>query len=609
MNIHTESNPTSNWALIRRLLALSWRYRGGCLKVLALQAAILSFGLFGIGFTGIGVDEIQYFVHAAPHPPRLPFHLAFPAAWPPMKILAAIACAVLGLAILRAVLDFAYRVELNDLVQTRIVVQLRSDVYDKLSRLSFRFFDANASSSLINRCTGDVQLVRLFIENVVIQTLILIISLAAFLFYMLSLHPALTFACLATTPLLLLRSLAFSSRVAPAYIRNKSLVDGMIQRLAESIRGIQVIKAFSQEPAEMERFRAANRGVVEQKLHIFREISAFTATTVFLSNANLVILLGYGGCLVIQGQFPLGTGMIAFAGILQQFSGQVGNISNIANSMQESLTGARRVFEVLDAPLEIQTRPDPVRLARAKGEIRFEHAWFDHGREPVLRDIDFTVRPGQCVAIVGATGSGKSALMSLIPRFYDPTAGRVLMDGVDLRELDLNDLRKNVGLVFQESFLFSTTIAANIAFGHPEATREQVRRAAGIAAAAEFIERLPDGYDTVLGHSGIGLSGGQRQRLALARAILLDPALLLLDDPTASIDPGTEHEIIAAMDSAMAARTTFIVAHRLRMLRRAETIIVLDGGRVSQIGSHEDLMRNPGYYERAARLQEDEEKR
>jgi ATP-binding cassette subfamily B protein len=182
------------------------------------------------------------------------------------------------------------------------------------------------------------------------------------------------------------------------------------------------------------------------------------------------------------------------------------------------------------------------------------------------------------------------------------------MDGIDLRDLDLNDLRKNVGLVFQESFLFSTTIAANIAFGHPDATREQIERAAGIAAAAEFIERLPEGYDTILGHSGIGLSGGQRQRLALARAILPDPALLLLDDPTASIDPGTEHEIIAAMDSAMAARTTFIVAHRLRMLRRAETIIVLDGGRVSQIGAHEDLMRDPGYYAQAARLQENEEK-
>jgi len=595
--------------LIQRLLALSWRYRAGCLKVLLLQAVILSFGLFGIGFTGVGVDEIRYFVHATPRPPHLPFHLSFPGEWPPLGVVAVVAGAVLTLAILRAFLDYSYRVELNDLVQTRIVVQLRSDVYEKLNRLSFRFFDANASSTLINRVTSDVQLVRMFIENVVIQTVILIISLAAFLCYMLNLHPALTLACLATTPLLFFRSIAFSAKVAPAYIRNKALVDTMIQRLAENIRGIHVIKAFSQEATVMERFRLANQNVVEQKLRIFREISTFTVSASFLSQVNLVILLGYGGYLVITGSFPLGTGMIAFAGILQQFSAQVGNIANIANSMQESLTGARRVFEVLDTPLEIQTRPDPIRLARARGHVRFEHVWFDHGREPVLRDIDFEVLPGQCVAIVGATGSGKSALMSLIPRFYDPTAGRLLMDGIDLRELELNDLRKNVGLVFQESFLFSTTIAANIAFGHPQATREQIERAARIAAAAEFIERLPKGYDTVLGHSGVGLSGGQRQRLALARAILLDPALLLLDDPTASIDPGTEHEIIAAMDSAMATRTTFIVANRLRMVRRAETIIVLDRGRVSQIGAHEDLMRNPGYYAQAAQLQENEENR
>jgi len=552
------------------------------------------------------VDEIRWFIHAAPAPPRLPFHFSFPRAWAPLGVIGAVAAAVLAFALLRALIDYLYRVELNDLVQARIVVQLRADIYAKLNRLSFRFFDANASSSLINRVTGDAQLVRMFIENVVIQAIILLISLAAFLCYMLSLHPALTFACLATTPFLFLRGITFSNRVAPAYIRNKALADFMIQRLAENIRGIHVIKAFSQEAAEREKFRRSNADVVEQKRHIFREISAFNSTTGFLSQINLVILLGYGGSLVIKGEFPLGTGLIAFAGILQQFSTQVGNIATIANSMQESLTGARRVFEVLDAPLEIQTRENPVRLARARGRVRFEQVWFDHGREPVLREIDFEARPGQCVAIVGPTGSGKSALMSLIPRFYDPTAGRVLMDGNNLRDLDLNDLRKNVGLVFQESFLFSTSVAANIAFGHPDATREQIERAARIAAAEEFIERLPKGYDTVLGQSGVGLSGGQRQRLALARALLLDPALLLLDDPTASIDPGVEHEIMAAMDSAMAARTTFLVAHRLRMLRRADVIVVLDKGRISQIGSHEDLMRNPGYYAHAARLQENE---
>jgi ATP-binding cassette subfamily B protein len=221
----------------------------------------------------------------------------------------------------------------------------------------------------------------------------------------------------------------------------------------------------------------------------------------------------------------------------------------------------------------------------------------------VLRDIDLEVRPGQCVAILGATGAGKSVLMSLVPRFYDVTGGRLLLDGHDVRRINLDDLRRNIGIVFQESFLFSNTVAANIAFGHPEASRAQIERAARIAAAHDFILELPQGYDTVLGESGNSLSGGQRQRLAIARAVLLEPAILLLDDPTAAIDSETEHEIFAALDRAIAGRTTFIVAHRLSTLRRADFIIVMDNGRIVQRGTHEELMRVPGPYRHIASLQ------
>jgi ATP-binding cassette subfamily B protein len=221
----------------------------------------------------------------------------------------------------------------------------------------------------------------------------------------------------------------------------------------------------------------------------------------------------------------------------------------------------------------------------------------------VVRDIDLEVKRGECVAILGATGAGKSVLMSLVPRFFDPTAGRVLIDGTDARKLDLDDLRRNIGLVFQESFLFSNTVAANIAFGHPEATRAQIEKAARIAAAHDFIVQLPKGYDTVLGESGNSLSGGQRQRLAIARAVLLEPAILLLDDPTAAIDSETEHEIFEALDRAIAGRTTFIVAHRLSTLRRADFIIVMENGRIVQRGTHEQLMREPGPYLHVASLQ------
>jgi len=317
-----------------------------------------------------------------------------------------------------------------------------------------------------------------------------------------------------------------------------------------------------------------------------------------------MVLLGYGGWLVMQGQLPLGTGLVVFAGLLEQFSGQVNNIATIVNSVQQSFVGARRVFEILDAPVEVRNAPEPIRRPRLTGAVRFENVSFTYdGADAVVRDVNLDVAPGQCVAILGATGAGKSALMSLVPRFFDPTAGRVLIDGFDARQLDLDDLRRNIGLVFQESFLFSNTVAANIAFGHPDASPAQIERAARIAAVHDFILQLPQGYDTVLGESGVGLSGGQRQRLAIARAILLEPAILLLDDPTAAIDSETEHEIFTALEQAIAGRTTFIVAHRLSTLRRADFIIVMDDGRIVQRGTHEQLMREPGPYLHVASLQ------
>ena len=348
----------------------------------------------------------------------------------------------------------------------------------------------------------------------------------------------------------------------------------------------------------------SNDAVLEQQKGIFWRVSLFSPAVGFLTRVNMMVLLGYGGWLVVQDRLPLGAGLVVFAGLLEQFSGQVNNVVNVVNSVQQSLIGARRVFEILDAPVEVQSRPGALRRVRLAGAVRFEDVSFAYeAYAPVLRQIDLTVAPGQCVAILGATGAGKSALMSLIPRFYDPTAGRVLIDGSDARDLDLDDLRRNIGLVFQESFLFSHTVAANIAFGHPQATPAQIEKAARIAAAHDYIRELPHGYDTVLGEGGLSLSGGQRQRLALARALLLEPAILLLDDPTAAIDSQTEHEIFEALDRAIAGRTTFIVAHRLSTLRRADFVIVMDDGRIVQRGTHEELMKVPGPYLHVATLQ------
>jgi len=330
----------------------------------------------------------------------------------------------------------------------------------------------------------------------------------------------------------------------------------------------------------------------------------FTPLTQFLSQCSLVILFAYGGWLYVQGRIPLGSGLVVFAGLLQQFNGQVANITTIANSVQQSFTAARRVFEVLDTPSEVRNKPHAIIPSRLSGHVKFDNVSFGyHVGTAVLEEISFEAAPGQVVGIFGMTGAGKSTLLSLIPRFYDPQQGAILADGHDLRELDLDAYRRQIGIMYQESFLFSNTVSANIAFGSPHATQEQIERAARLASAHDFVMSLPHGYDSVLGESGVDLSGGQRQRLALARALLLEPPILILDDPTASVDPKTELEIVSALRQAMQGRTTFVAANRLSLLRRADVVLVLEKGRLIQQGTHAQLVQLPGPYRETALLQ------
>ncbi len=583
---------------------MAWRYRGACLRAIAMQVALIALGLLLLSMMGLGVDIIRHAVQPDSPAPRFPFAWAPPADWTARVQVAVLAGAMVVAALLRALLAYGYGMVVARLLQAEIVVDLRRRVYDKLQRLSFRFFDANASAGIINRVTGDVQNVRLFVDGVIIQGMVLALSLLVFLAYMLHLHAGLTLVCLASTPVLVLSSLVFAAYMKQPYAQSRDLGDALVGTLSEHVQGVQVVKGFAREDAEVRKFAAANAAVRDQQRGIFWRISLFGPAMGFLTQINLVLALAYGGWLVIGGELALGTGLMVFTGLLQQWSGQVGNIVTITNSLQQSLISARRVFEVLDAPIEIASAPDAQRLGKVRGELAFEQVDFSYtAGAPVLRQVSFCARPGQVVAILGATGSGKTSLMSLIPRFYDPTAGRVLIDGVDARALALDDLRRNVGIVFQESFLFSNTVAANISFGHPEATHAQVEAAARIACAHDFVTALPHGYDTVLGEAGVGLSGGQRQRLAIARALLLEPSILLLDDPTAAIDPETERDILQAMDQAIAGRTTLIVAHRVSTLRRADLILVLEDGAIVQRGTHAELMATTGPYQRVARLQ------
>jgi ATP-binding cassette subfamily B protein len=590
--------------LVRRLLGLAWQFRGDCLRSLVLSVMLLLLGLLGLQLLGVVIDVIRHALDPTQRAPVYPFGWGPPAGWTPLTIVTVMALAIVAQAVLRAFLTYHYNMTTALLTQGKIVPDLRDRVYDKLQRLSFRFFDVHGSSSIFNRVTGDVQNTRLFVDGVVLQGVNMLLTLAAYFVFMWRIQPSLTLACLSVTGGLWWVTHYYSGRLRPAYLRNRELYDSLVLTFTESVRGMQTVKGFAAEPHQIRRFEEANARVSDQQKRIFRDLSNFTPLTQVLSQVSLVILFAYGGWLYVQGRIPLGSGLVVFAGLLQQFNGQVANITTIANSVQQSFTAARRVFEVLDTPSEVQNRPNAIVPGRLTGRLAFEGVTFGYLPEAsVLEEVSFEAAPGQVVGIFGMTGAGKSSLLSLIPRFYDPQHGRILADGRDLRDLDLDAYRRQIGIVYQESFLFSNTVAANIAFGNPHATQEQIERAARTASAHEFIVAMPHGYETVLGESGVDLSGGQRQRLALARALLLEPPILILDDPTASVDPKTEHEIVSALRQAMAGRTTFVVANRLSLLRRADVILVLEKGRLLHVGRHDELAHVPGTYRDTALLQ------
>ncbi len=597
---------TGNWPVIRRLLDLTWRYRLACIRMIVFHFVLLGLTVLSLGMTGRGIDYIRHAISVSEGrvpPPSWPFGLAPPAHWPPMAVLFLLGGIIVLLALIRSVVTYLNNLNSVRLTQQGLVVDLRAAVYDKLQRLSFRFFDDKASGTLITRVTSDVQNVRLFVDGVVVQTFIFSASALTYFWYMFRIHRGLTLLSLTVWPFIALGSSVFSRKVKKAYRKNRDLTDEMILGVSEQIQGMYVTKGFSREADAEARFAARNAAVRNQKFLIFQFVTIYGPSMELLTRLTVLGVLAYGGWLTFHGQLPLGEGLIVFLGLLQRLTDQVNVLTTITDSVQQSLTSARRLFEILDMEPEVRSPPQPVRR-RLGGKIRFEHVSFCYTPGAlVLEDIHFEVQPGECIGILGGTGAGKSTLLSLIPRFYDVTGGCVFLDDVDVRRLDLDALRRQVGFVFQESFLFSNTVAANIAFGRPEATRGDIERAARLACAHEFIQAMPQGYDTVLYEGGGNLSGGQRQRLALARAILLEPPILLLDDPTAAVDAETEHEILEAIESARAGRTTFLVTHRMHALGRMDRILVLHRGRQVQWGTHEELMAVRGPYRRAARIQ------
>lgn len=568
-----------------------------------MQITLVVLSLSTLGMTGLGIDYLSSQVLRNSVPPQWPLGLHPPAAWSPLQVVTSLSGLILIVAMLTAALKYLAAIASSALSQ-EVLVRIRTDVYSKLQHLSFNFYDAGDSSSIINRAAGDASNVRSFIDGVIIKVLTVLLTLTVYLVYMLKMHFWLTLVCLASTPLLWVGAIVFSKLVQPAYRQASELSDVMIRTLVENLQGIQVVKGFARESEQAARFQEANHNIRDLKETIFYRISTFQPGMGFLTQINMLMLIGYGGTLVIRGELALGTGLFVFANLLHEFSNQVSQITNIANSIQTSLASAQRVFEVLDEPIQIVSPANAQRLELVSESIELKDVSF--GYQPdrkVLHSISLRIQAGECIGISGPTGSGKSTLLSLLKRFYDVRSGSICLDGVDLRKLNLDDVRRATGIVFQDSFLFSNTIAANIAFGIPDATLEQIAAAAKIAAADEFICELPDQYESMVGEHGSNLSGGQRQRLALARAIVTNPSILLLDDATASVDPETEFEIREAIVAAMHDRTTIVVSNRLSTLSQTDRIVVLQDGTIGAVGTHEELLESCEWYRELAELQ------
>jgi ABC-type multidrug transport system fused ATPase/permease subunit len=474
---------------------------------------------------------------------------------------------------------------------------MRNALYSHLLRLSWRFYDRHQTGQLMSRATVDLQAVRFFLGYGLIffgQHILTIVAVTAIVFVY---DWQLALVALAITPLLAAIAFVYSRASHPILKDVQQRMGDMTTTAEENIVGVNVVKAFAQEPREREKFSRRSEAVFDQSIRATRLRAFYAPLMSFLPLLTQAAVLLVGGRKVVSGELQLGD-FIAFNVYVLMLVQPLRMLGYWVSEVQRAIASGERIFEVLDEPEEIVERPDALPLPAGDGRLRFEHVSFGYDPErPVLHNVDLELEAGNTVALIGHTGSGKSTLTALVPRFYDATEGRVLLDGVDVRDLRLRDLRGAIGLVSQDPFLFSTTVRENIAFGAPGASDEEVVRAARMAQADEFIADLPEGYETVIGERGITLSGGQRQRLAIARAILVDPRVLILDDATASVDASTEAKIRLGLREAMRGRTTLIIAHRLSTLALADELVVLEQGRVIARGTEEELRESSPVYQ------------
>ncbi|MEW6180916.1 MAG: ABC transporter ATP-binding protein [Chloroflexota bacterium] len=510
---------------------------------------------------------------------------------------------ILGLGLIKALLSFRQQF-LTEWVAHHVAYDLRNRLYDHIQRLSFTYHDHMPTGQLISRVIEDVRSLQNFAGHGLIELARIIILLIGIGFLLFNRHPVL--AAIAISPLipLVLLTTDFGKRVGRLFLAVDNTLGELSSILQENVLGVQVVRAFAQEKFETERFDQTNRKLFDRQITVVREWAKVMPSTIFLVTLGTILILWFGGQMVIRGEITVGE-LVAFNSYMLLLANPAQQLAWLVNAAGEAYAGLQRTFEILETESEIQSPSNPVICPTFRGEIQFENVSFHYNRDerPILTSINLKISPNQRVAIIGATGSGKTTLVNLIPRFYDVSEGAVKIDGIDVRHMDLKSLRRQIGIVLQTSLLFSTTIRENLAYGRPDASEEEIIAAAKAAQAHDFIMELPDGYDTVIGERGVTLSGGQRQRIAIGRALLMNPRILILDDSTSSVDTHTEHLIQKALSTLMEGRTTLIIAQRLSTVKKADLILVMDNGRIVESGTHSELLALNGQYRQIYDLQ------
>lgn len=502
--------------------------------------------------------------------------------------------ALLGMTLIKGVLNYVNGTQ-SEIASQNVAFDLRNEIQRKLTQLSFSFHDQSETGELLSRAVQDVERIRFLTGRATVRllegTLLLVFTAVA----LLVMDARLGLMVLATMPFLVYRALSFGARYRPLSLRVQKQLAVLTTSVEQNLRGMREVKAYVQEEAEIDRFDRENNRWFDFSARAAKMQAVNLPLLFFIANLGTVVIILYGGFQVVQGQITIGE-IIAFIAYLGQLVDPIRRLGMIIPAVAIAGSSAERIFDILDTVSEVKDEPGAQPIGEIKGDVAFEHVSFSYSAKKVLTDINFEAQAGQTIALLGSTGSGKSTIINLLPRFYDPTEGRILVDGVDIHKVTLRSLRSQIGIVMQDATLFAGTIRENIAFGVESASEDEIIEAAKAAQAYEFIVRSPDGFDTRIGERGVTLSGGQRQRLAIARALLLDPKILILDDATASVDAETEHLIQLAFRNLIQGRTTFVIAHRLSTVRDADKIIVMEKGRISATGTHETLLTTSRLY-------------